>query len=515
MTDYAVQMTGIRKRFGGVHALRGADLAVRRGECHALIGANGAGKSTLAGILGGSLRPDGGRICLFGEQVVLRNPHEGMAAGVGVVPQEPLLAMNMTLADNIMLGRENGRRMGLDHQSNTAETLRLLEQVGLDLAPDTPMAELDIAQQQLAQVARALGRDAKILILDEPTSAITTHECERLFQLISELRAGGVTLIYVSHRLPEVFRLADRVSVMRDGLTVRVLEAAETTREELIAAMAGEAQDDLQGTAQEPRARANRAQTPLLDVDGLATRGKFGPLSFRLWHGEILGIAGLVGAGRSELAHGIAGVVPPTSGTTMLNGRFVVARNAAHGQRNGIVLLPEDRKAQGLIGQLTVRENISLSTTPRLSGALARISSRRERDLAHRYRELLSIQCSGIDQPVRELSGGNQQKVLLARALACEPQVLVLDEPTRGVDVRAKADMHHWVRDLAGRGMGVILISSELEEVVALSDRILVMREGRLVHEVSGAEATPRGILTHAAGRAPEQAPRQPPPINL
>ncbi len=495
----AVMMTGIHKRFFGVHALRGACFEAAVGECHALVGANGAGKSTLAKILGGSLRADRGEVLLFGEPAVIRTPHEGISAGVGMVPQEPLLAPNMTVCSNIMLGREIERHGHLDHASQREESTRLLRTVGLDVSPDALVADLDIAAQQLVQVARALGWSARVLILDEPTSAITSHECQALFSLMARLQEQGVTIVYVSHRLPEVFALSDRITVLRDGQTVATLQTCRTDEEEVVAAMAGAAQEALEPCQRGQAAAVQSGTPPLLEVRGLRREGEFENVDFRLWPGEILGLAGLVGSGRSEVARALAGLAPAGGGRLLVDGAPVRVRAVAAARAAGIVMLPEDRKLQGLIPQLSVRQNLSLSVLERLCGFGGRLRRQAETALAQKYGSLLSIRCSSVEQTVSELSGGNQQKVLLGRALACEPRVLVLDEPTRGVDVGAKADIHRWVRALAARGVGVILISSELEEVAALADRVVVMREGRSVGELAGPHTTPQELLALAA----------------
>ncbi len=494
-----VTMTGIHKRFFGVHALRGACFEAAVGECHALVGANGAGKSTLAKILGGSLRADQGEVLLFGEPAVIRTPHEGISAGVGMVPQEPLLAPNMTVCSNIMLGREIERHGHLDHVAQREESTRLLRTVGLDVSPDALVADLDIAAQQLVQVARALGWSARILILDEPTSAITSHECRALFSLMARLQEQGVTIVYVSHRLPEVFALSDRITVLRDGRTVATLRTCRTDEDEVVAAMAGAARERLEPSEAVQAPAGQPGAPPLLEVRGLRREGEFENVDFSLWPGEILGLAGLVGSGRSEVARALAGLAPATDGRLLVEGAPVLMRTVAAARAAGIVMLPEDRKLQGLIPQLSVRQNLSLSVLERLCGFGGRVRPQAESALAERYRGLLSIRCSSVEQTISELSGGNQQKVLLGRALACEPKVLVLDEPTRGVDVGAKADIHRWVRSLAARGVGVILISSELEEVAALADRIVVMREGRSVCELAGPDTTEQDLVALAA----------------
>ncbi len=502
MTQPAVCLSNIHKRFGGVHALRGASLCVAPGEAHALVGANGAGKSTLVKILGGVLEMDAGEIRLFGRPASIRHPLDAAALGIGMVPQEPLLCDNLSVAENIVLGREPVRFAGAFAKSAAEDEARaLLERVGLDdVDPQTPTATLDMAQRQLVQVARALGCRARVLILDEPTSAITAHEAQRLFELVARLRGEGTTVIYVTHRLREVFQVCQRVTVMRDGVDVATFDVGRCTEAELVAAMAGEGREVV-FRRRAPEARtAPRAEPPVLEVRGLTRRGAFYDVSFSVAAGEILGIAGLVGAGRSELARALCGIDPVDRGEIRLRGRIVKPRNAFEASALGLSLLPEDRKVQGLVPQLTMRENISVSVVHRLSRWLGLVDRRREAALAEGYRGRLSIHSYSVEQLVSELSGGNQQKVLLARTLAQEPAVLVLDEPTRGVDVAAKADIHALIRELARRGLAVLLISSELGEVALLAHRILVMREGRVVRELPGEEATEELLLAYAAG---------------
>jgi ABC-type sugar transport system ATPase subunit len=497
---WAVVVRGLRKRFGGVQALRGVDLRVRAGSCHGLVGANGAGKSTLAKILAGVLVPDAGQIQLFGAKVTLSSPAAAERLGVGLVPQEPMLAANLSLAENLALGRERPTRWGtLAKHNERQQAAALLARVGLaHRAPTTPLAELNVAERQLVQVARALGAQARLLILDEPTSALTAQEAAHLFALLRRLQAEGVALIYVSHRLEEVFSLCDSITVLRDGLVAAVFEVPQTTPEQVIEAMAGAA------GAQAITAEAGAERLPpprgpvLLEVRGLSGRG-FADVSFAVRSGEVVGLAGLVGAGRSELVRAIAGLEPPRSGQVRLADHPVRFLSAAQAIAQGVVLLPEDRHTQGLVPLLGVRANISLSILAKLAGALGLLNVRRERAVARHYLDRLRIQCADLDQPVRELSGGNQQKVLVARSLACEPRVILLDEPTRGVDVAAKADIHRWIRELAQAGLAVVLISSELQEVAALSHRVLVLRQGRVVAEVAGEQTDEQELLRLAA----------------
>lgn len=513
-SEIALAVRGLRKRFGGVEALRSVDVTVRAGECHGLVGANGAGKSTLAKILAGVLRPDAGEIELFGQRVVLPSPHVAEAAGIGLVPQEPMLCPNLSVADNLALGRERTTPWGtLRHRHEEATARDLLSRVGLShLDPATPVEALNVADRQLVEVARALGANARLLILDEPTSAITGAEAENLFRLMRSLQERGVTLIYVSHRLAEVFALCDTITVLRDGQVAGVFTAAEATPAQVIEAMAGEAgaraiTAEAEAEARAPSWKIQQAaaplptETPVLEVRKLSNPPAFEDVSFSVRAGEILGLAGLVGAGRSEIVRAIAGVDRPKAGQILLDGRPVQFPSPAEAIAHGVVLLPEDRQGQGLVPQLGVRTNISLSILQRILRALGLLNIGQEKLLAQDFIARLSIQCASPDQPVAELSGGNQQKVMAARTLACKPRVVLLDEPTRGVDVAAKADLHRLIRQFAAQGMAVVLISSELQEVAALSDRILVLREGRVVAEVPGAGAAEKSLLALAAGQ--------------
>lgn len=497
----AVRVRGLRKSFGGVQALRGVDLEVRAGESHGLVGANGAGKSTLAKILAGVVRADAGDIELLGRRVHIVSPSAAERMGIGLVPQEPMVAPNLSVADNLALGRERTTAWGaLRKPAERRRASVLLAQVGLGhVSPTTPVAQLNVADRQLLQVARALGADARVLILDEPTSAITASEAENLFGLLRRLRSEGVTVIYVSHRLEEIFANCDRVTVLRDGYVAGVFEVAEATPQEVIEAMAGAAGAEAI-TAEAAADRLPPASGPvLLEVRNLSNPPFVHDISFSVRGGEVVGLAGLVGAGRSEVLRAIAGLDRAASGEVLVEGRPGVFRSAAEGIARGLALLPEDRQAQGLLPQLGVRANISISILQRLLRALGLLDITRERSLARDYVARFRVQCASADQPVRELSGGNQQKVMVARTLACEPRVVLLDEPTRGVDVAAKADLHRWVREFARQGMAVVLVSSELQEVAALAHRILVIREGRIVAEVPGEGATERSLLALAA----------------
>ncbi|MBC7286980.1 MAG: sugar ABC transporter ATP-binding protein [Armatimonadetes bacterium] len=499
--EIALEVRGLSKRFGGVRALRSVSISVRRGECHGLVGANGAGKSTLAKVIAGVLQPDDGEVVLFGKAVRISSPSAAERLGIGLVPQEPMMAPNLSVAENLALGREHTRGGMLDKAEERRKASELLARVGLaDLSPDELVGALTVADRQLVQLARALGAAARLLILDEPTSAITAREAEDLFAIMATLQRQGVTVIYVSHRLEEVLSLCDSITVLRDGQVAGVFRRGQVTEQQIIEAMAGSAGVEAI-TAERTGAERERPAPGevVLEVRHLSRPPAFRDVSFSVRAGEVLGIAGLVGAGRSEIVRAIAGIDRPASGEVLVDGRPAQFASAAQAIARGVVLLPEDRQLQGIVPQLGVRHNISLSILSRLLTSLGLLNVARERALAAQYVDRLSIQCADIDQPVRQLSGGNQQKVMVARTVSCEPRVILLDEPTRGVDVAAKADIHRLIREFARQGMAVVLISSELQEVAALSDRILVLRDGRVRAELSAEGVTEPQLLALAA----------------
>jgi ABC-type sugar transport system ATPase subunit len=496
-----LQMRGISKRFGGIQALDGVDFNLRRGEVMALVGENGAGKSTLIKILAGVHQRDAGTILLDGHPVEIRGPGDAQRLGIAVIYQEFNLTPNQTVAENVFLHAPQ-RRPGVlgwlgivDQQARAAATLALLQQVGGMVNPNRRVAELSVAQQQLTEIAKALAQDARIIVMDEPTSALPDEEVERLFEIIARLKQRGIAVVFVSHRLDEVRRIADRVTVLRDGRKVGELDATQASDERLISLMVGRVVENLF-----PKTPARPAGV-VLAVAGLTRKGVLHNISFELRRGEILGFAGLIGAGRTETARCIFGADPYDSGTITLDGRPVSIRRPYDAVELGIGYVPEDRKLQGLILQMAVRENMTLTVLHRIArhGILnwSAVSA-----LARRYVELLQLRPPRLDLPVVQLSGGNQQKVVLGKWLALKPKVLILDEPTRGIDVGAKAEVHALMDRLAHEGIGIILISSELPEVLSMSDRILVMAEGEIVGELARDEATQERVLELASSKA-------------
>ncbi|MCM8746847.1 sugar ABC transporter ATP-binding protein [Thermomicrobium sp. CFH 73360] len=496
MTVPVLEARNISKRFPGVVALERVSLCVSPGEILAVVGENGAGKSTLMKILSGALQPDEGEILLDGRRVRFSDPRQALAQGIGIIYQELSVIDTLSVGENVFLGRlpeRPGLPGSVDWPRLWRDAARVLERVGVRIDPQWQVRELSVAQKQLVEIARALSQDVRVLILDEPTSSLSLQETERLFEILRGLRAQGVAVIYISHRLEEIFALADRVTVLRDGRVVGTLPIGEATREGLIRMMVGR---DLSAYYRAVRSTPGPIR---LEVRGLCRSGVLHDVSLRVRGGEIVGLAGLVGAGRTELARCLFGVDPVDRGEIRIDGRLVTIRNPRDAARHGIVLVPEDRKLQGLVLILSVRENVTLPVLAQL-GWLGFPSRRAEERITQLFVERLRIRTPSLEQRVMNLSGGNQQKVVLARALATNPKVLILDEPTRGIDVGAKAEVHTLIAELAEAGMGILLISSELPEVLSMSHRVLVMSGGRIVAEFPREEATEEGVLAAATG---------------
>jgi ribose transport system ATP-binding protein len=488
-----LEMRSIARSFGGVHALRGVDFSCQPGEVHALVGENGAGKSTLMNVLGGTYQPDSGTIALHGQPVVFRDPLAAHQAGIGVVYQEFNLIPHLDVAQNLMLHREPRTPLGLlDNRALYTRAKHLLATLDLDFDPQIPVSRLSVAQQQLVEITRALSLDAAILVLDEPTASLTRHEQERLFEVVRGLRQKGVAIVYVSHRLDEIFALSDRITVLRDGQQVGTVETAQTNRGEIVRMMVGRAQvEDLF-----PPPTTSKGDV-LLRVERLSNPPLLLDVSFELRAGEVVGFAGLVGAGRTELARAIFGADQARDGTIVVDGRARSVRNPRDAVRAGIGLLTENRKEEGLALGLSARMNLLAVKVPGRAGV---VSARVERHVARRLAESVRLAVQSLARPARLLSGGNQQKVVLGKWLHAGTRVLILDEPTRGIDVGAKVEVYELIRRLASDGVGVVLISSELPEVLGMSDRILVMRHGRLVAEFDRGEATEERVMHAAAG---------------
>ena len=475
----ALSFRGISKSYGGIHALRSVGFDVAPGEIHALVGANGAGKSTLLKILSGVVAPDEGEILLGGHPVRIDSPHGAHVLGIGLVPQETMLCENLSIAENIFLGSYRWLRPSVLE----ADARRRLHDLGLEYDPAAAVSRLSVAQKQLVQIVRALAFEPEVLALDEPTACLSEGEVAVLFRILRDLRSRGVTILFVSHRLKEIQEISDRATVLRDGKWVATLDAKATPRDELVRHMAGREVSIDRGKAASIRGEALSVQ----DLRGV---------SFRVHQGEVLGWFGLVGAGRTELARALFGI-DPARGGIRIGGLPVEVAAPRDAIAQGIALVPEDRKLQGLVLKLGVGHNISLASLGRLSRWGA-VSAARERTLVAASIEKLKIRCSGAWQLVGQLSGGNQQKVVLSKWLQTRLKVLILDEPTKGVDLAAKAELQAIVRELAREGTAVILISSELEEIRQMADRILVFKAGRLVGEFPGPGATDQELMSLA-----------------
>jgi len=496
-----VELRGVRKHFAGAVALAGVDLQVRAGEVHALVGENGAGKSTLMRVVAGLHGDYEGQVRVAGRPVRLASPARAAALGIALVHQELSLVPEMSVAENVFLGREpHGRWPGLvDFREMERRAGALLAELGVRLPVREKVARLGAGARQLVEIAKGLAAQPRLLILDEPTSSLSRSEAGELLARVRALRARGTASIYVSHKLDEVLAVADRISVLRDGARVATGPAAEWSEEALVRAMVGRDLSRLY-----PRTRPAPGEV-LLRVEGLGRRGHFSGVSFALRRGEVLGLAGLVGAGRSAVAQALFGLPPAAAGAITLAGARVRIRGPADAMRLGIALLPEDRRRQGLVPHLSVRENVSLASL----GALSRLQSMRtarEREVVAGIAQRVGLAADAAELPVRWLSGGNQQKVLVARWLLRRPRVLILDEPTRGVDVGAKAEIHALVERLAAQGAGVLLVSSDLPEVLGLCDRVLVMRRGRIATELSREEASEERVVAAATGAAGAEA---------
>jgi galactofuranose transport system ATP-binding protein len=496
-----LEARGISKRFPGVVALDDVSFELRPGEVHALVGENGAGKSTLIKVITGVHRLDAGEIRYRGEPVRFAGPREAQAGGVSTIFQEVNLIPLMSVAQNLFLGREPRNRLGLvDHRRMRRDARELLTRYGVEVDVARPLRTLGVAVQQMVALARAVSVDARVVIMDEPTSSLEAPEVERLFATIDLLRGHGVSVVYVSHKLDELFRICDRITVLRDGRVVHSGTIAGLSRIALIATMLGR---DVADVRREGLTRfSDRGEVgdeALLEALDLTRKGALDGVSLTVRAGEVVGLGGLLGAGRSATAKAIAGALPLNRGTVTVAGRRIRTGRPASAIRAGVAMIPEDRKVEGILPQLSVRENIVLAALPQLSRA-GIVSERAQDELVRTFIDRLRIKASSPRQPAGELSGGNQQKVLLARWLCLAPKVLILDEPTRGIDVGAKAEVQGLVDELAERGLGVVLISSELEEVVEGSDSVVVLREGAVIDVLRGDEISEERLMGSLAG---------------
>ncbi|MFL5830060.1 MAG: sugar ABC transporter ATP-binding protein [Solirubrobacteraceae bacterium] len=492
-----VEMRGVSKRFPGVQALDSVSLDIRPGEVHAIAGENGAGKSTLMKILSMLERPSEGEVCFDGEAVKSRNPRYAQRLGIAMVHQEFALAPHLTVAENLALGRENTHAGLIVRGSEKERARELLERVKLDVNPGRKVASLSVADQQRVEIAKALAIDAKVVIMDEPTATLTEPEIEELFELIEELKNDGIAIFYISHRLEEVVRIADRVTVMRDGEVVETVDKGKFDESELVRLMVGREIDNLY-----PKPEVEVGDV-LLDVEGITRPGVLSDCSFQVRAGEIVGFAGLIGAGRTELARAVFAADSISAGTITLDGKELKLRSPSDAIEAGIGYLTEDRKGDGLAMQLPVEQNITLAHIP---GPGIWIDRRAEHRAAAKRRDELNIRTPSLSKPVEALSGGTQQKVVVARWLETKARVMFFDEPSRGIDVGAKAEMFKLIGKLADEGRAIVLISSYLPELINMCDRIVVLRDGRTVGELSRNEFDEERIMALASGVEREAA---------
>ena len=489
--ELLLQMSGVQKRFGGAVALQGANLSIRAGEIHALLGENGAGKSTMLKVLAGVHVNDGGTIKLGAKDFRTGSPQDSIEQGIAVIYQEPSLFLDLTLAENVFIGRQPKKGRIIDWKFAQNEAKRLFKELGVDLDPKRQARGLSIADQQVVEIAKALSMNANIILMDEPTAALSATEVERLMTVMKSLKAANKAVIFVSHRLDEVFAISDFITVMRDGATVSENLVEKTDLQKVIKEMVGR-----ELTEMFPKTE-NKIGSVVLEVNDLTNPAYFRNISFNVKKGEIVALAGLVGAGRSEVARAIFGVDKYETGSVKINGKALPAGSPVAAMKEKIALVPEDRRQQGLFMVAGVNRNISIESFTNLVDK-GLINFKRERELTNTWKEKLSIKFSNQNDPVERLSGGNQQKTVLAKWLATDPDLLIVDEPTRGIDVATKAEVHRLINQAASEGKAVLMISSELPEVLGMADRIIVMREGRQVAELSRKEATQEKVISAA-----------------
>lgn len=499
MADPLLRMSGIAKRYPGVQALKDVSLELSGGRVLALLGENGAGKSTLLKILSGAETPDTGSITLDGQQVTIQSPIHAQELGIVTIYQEFNLIPSLSIAENVLLGAEPLRFGFVDWPTLNARAREIIAQVGLELEPRRLVSDLSVAEQQMVEIARAVSMDSRVIIMDEPTSALSESEVARLFEIVADLKARGIGIIFVTHRLEEVMQICDSAIVLRDGQYVGQGAIADLSVEKIIDMMVGREVDRLFAH----RERSSFGN-PMLEVNNLYSSGdpmdlhatKLNDVSVTVRQGEIVGLAGLVGAGRTELARAVFGADQFDSGQILIDGQAISPRSPKDAIKSGIGLVPEDRKQQALFLSLAVRTNLTIASLDSLARVMGFIDAKAEDDLIARYGNRMAIKMASTEQEVDNLSGGNQQKVVLARWMALEPKVLIVDEPTRGIDVAAKSEVHQLLFELAQSGIAILIISSELPEIMAVSDRIVTMREGQITGEVAAEDATEEGLMS-------------------
>jgi ribose transport system ATP-binding protein len=496
MSTNIVEMKEISKAFPGVQALDSVDFECIPGEVHAVVGENGAGKSTLMKVLAGAYHPEGGSISLRGNTVSFSSPRDAQRSGIAIIYQEFNLLPDLTVAENIFLGREPQKRMGfIDHTVLYDRAENLLRDLGMNIDIHTPVSELGVAKQQMVEIAKALSQNADVIMMDEPSAVVSGKELEALFGIIRSLKENGKTVIYISHRIDEIFQIADRATVLKDGKLVGTVVTSEVDKSEIIRMMVGR---DLSETF--PTRGKGISDREVLSVENLNSGSLLKDISFKVFAGEILGIAGLVGAGRTELARAIFGADPIESGEVYLNGKKLKKESPKASISGGVGFITEDRAKDGLVHSLSVRKNLTLAILDRIKRFFY-IRERKERELSGEYTKEFNIITPSVEQEVRFLSGGNQQKIILAKWIGIEPNLLIMDEPTRGIDVGAKSEVYVLMRRLADQGTAIIMISSELPEIIGMSDVILVMHDGRIMGELTPDKATEEQILMLATGQ--------------
>ncbi|PGY11919.1 sugar ABC transporter ATP-binding protein [Bacillus sp. AFS031507] len=496
MVSNVLEMKQITKVFSGFKAVDNVDFDLRKGEVHALLGGNGAGKTTLMKILAGVYRPENGSILIDGKQVQINSRSSSQEQGIAMIFQELSVLPNLTVAGNIFLSREKKKGIRLDDKQMEKEAQTLLESLGMNLSPSQIVKDLSMGERQLIEIARAISSDAKIIVMDEPTTALTQDEQEKLFEIIRTLTSRGTAIIYVSHRMDEIFEISNRITVLRDGKKIETLQTQEANTKQIINMMIGD--NELLYDSSVKRKKTGKKASPLLQVKNL-TGQKFSNLSFELFEGEILGISGLLGSGRTEILRAISGIDPIISGTIQLNGEVVKIKSIHDAIRLGIIMVPEDRRNEGIIPGMSIKENVTLTNLPQLFPK-GLIKSREEDRIAKENIDHLNIRPGDPKKKVGKLSGGNAQKVVISRCLNLNPKILLLDEPTQGIDIVAKTELQMLFRQLTEQGMSIIVVSSELPELVSLADRTIVLYDGKVKKELAGSEITDKSILYFATG---------------
>lgn len=498
--NYVLQLLHITKKYPGVVALDDVSLKVRRGEVHALIGENGAGKSTLIKTCSGAVIPDEGEIIINGKSYKSMTPKQSIENGIAIIYQEFNLVRELSVAENVFLGNEIKKGIVVDRKAMNEETSRIFKNFHINLDPNTPVKNLSVGYQQMVEIAKAIRHNARVLIMDEPSAPLTSSEVEAMFRVVEQLKKSGVSIVYISHRLEEIFRLSDRITVLRDGQYIKTLETEKSNQEELVMLMVGRALNE-----KFPARNLKVENEIIFEMKHVSGNGDTN-ISFQIKKGEILGLGGLVGAGRTEIAQMIFGIKQMQSGEMLFHGKPIAPHSPQEAIRLGIALVPEDRKLQGVMLGMDIKSNINMPIYPRIS-KLTIVNSGKENKSAEKYKTELRIKTPNIRQKVKNLSGGNQQKVILGKWLAANTELIVMDEPTRGIDVAAKYEIYKLMNDIVAQGKTIILISSEMEELIGMSDRIIVLSEGKITGELQKEEFSQEMIMKYASGIEKEVSP--------